>query len=98
MRYRIIEHDTDIEIHVHETGEHSQQLLASLQHCQEGRCGCPTDQYDRLEDMVVQTDPDKVTIQLHPRAGQRFDPEQVQEPGLHPRSSRQRRLTDAIRL
>ena len=78
MRYRITEHDADIEIHVHETGEHSRQLFASLQACQEGRCGCPTDQYDRLEDMAVQTDLDEVTIRLHPRAGQRFAPEQLQ--------------------
>ena len=78
MRYQITEHDAGIEIQVHQSGEHAPQLLASLRDCQQGRCGCPTDQYDRLEDMAVQTDTDDVTIRLHPRAGQRFDPEQLQ--------------------
>ena len=31
MRYQITEHDADTEIQVQETGEHTPQLLASLQ-------------------------------------------------------------------
>ena len=78
MRYEISERAEDVEIQVHETGEHASQLLASLQDCQEGRCTCPTDQYDRLEEMTVQTGVDELTIRLRPNTGQRFDTDQLQ--------------------
>ena len=77
MRYEIAEHGSDVEIHVRQTGEHGPELLASLEDCQQGRCGCPSDQYDRLEDMTVDATPDELTIQLHPRAGE-VDTSQLQ--------------------
>jgi hypothetical protein len=43
MRYDITEDGEAVEIHVQDTGERAPQVLASLQECQEGRCGCPTD-------------------------------------------------------
>ena len=78
MRYEMSEQDEDIQIEVHQTGEHTPQLLASLQDCQEGRCTCPTDQYERLEDMTLKTGADELTIRLRPHAGQRFDSGRLQ--------------------
>ncbi len=78
MRYEITQHDPDVEIHIRETGESTPQLLASLQDCRAGRCGCPTDQYDRLEDMTIDADANQLTVRLRPRTGQRFDPDQLQ--------------------
>lgn len=78
MRYEITEHQDDVEIRVRETGEHAPQLLDSLQGCQQGRCGCPTDQYERLEQMTIRTEIDELTIRLHPREGQRLDTGELQ--------------------
>lgn len=77
MRYRITEHDSEVEIHVGPLGERAPELLASLLDCQHGRCGCPTDQFDRLEDMTVRADAEELTITLKPRVGQRLDTEQL---------------------
>lgn len=53
MRYEITEHDDhEVEVRVHETGEPTPRLLASLQDCQHGRCDFPTDEDERLEDMA----------------------------------------------
>jgi hypothetical protein len=78
MRYEIAEHGRDVEINVRQTGEHAPELLASLEDCQHHGCGCPSDQYDRLEDMTVHATLDELTIQLHPRAGERLDTGQLQ--------------------
>lgn len=78
VRYEITEHEPEVEVHIHQTGERTPQLMASLQDCQQGRCGCPTDQYDRLEDMTIHTDLDQLTIRLRPRTGQHLDTEQLQ--------------------
>lgn len=73
MRYEITEDDNDVEIRLQQTGEHTPQLLAALEDCQQGRCGCPTEQYERLEDMSINTSVDELTIRLHPHDGQRLD-------------------------
>ncbi len=79
MRYGITERGEDVEIRLRQTGGHTPRLLASFQDCQQGRCGCPTDQYDRLENMTVHTGADDLAIQLRPRAGERLDIGQLQE-------------------
>jgi hypothetical protein len=78
MRYEISEQGKHVQIQIHQTGEHTPRLVASLQDCREGRCSCPTDQYDRLEDMTVQTGVDQLTVRLHPKPGQRLDTDQLQ--------------------
>ena len=40
MRYNITQDGEVVEIHVQDAGERAPQVLASLQECQEGRCGC----------------------------------------------------------
>lgn len=78
MRYQITERNDDVEIRIQQTADHAPAVLASLQDCQQGRCGCPTDQYDRLENMAIQTGADELTIRLHPHDGQRFDTTEIQ--------------------
>ena len=78
MRYRITEDaGAAVEIHVIADPEHQPQLLESLARCQSGHCGCPTDQYERLEEMHVQAKGEDVRIHLEPRLGQRFDTEEL---------------------
>ena len=77
MRYEITRDDNDVEIRLQQTGEQAPQLLAALADCQQGRCGCPTDEYERLEDMTIKTGVDDVTIRLHARDGQRLDTGQL---------------------
>ena len=73
MRYKITEPGDTVEIRVTETGNRAAQLLASMQECQEGRCACPTDQYERLDGMDVQSGDDAITVTLRPRVGERLD-------------------------
>ncbi len=77
MRYEITEQDTDVQIQVHDTAGRTEQLLASMQDCQQGRCSCPTDQYDRLAAMNVTATDDEVTVRLQPQPGQRLDPDEL---------------------
>ena len=73
MRYEMTERGEDVEIRVRDTGERAPRVLASMQECQEGRCGCPTDQYDRLAGMEVKVGDGEVSVSLHPRDGEQFD-------------------------
>jgi hypothetical protein len=78
MRYKITEHGAEVEILVQDAVGHAPQVLAAFQQCQQGRCGCPTDQYDRLADMAIEEAEDRVAVRLRPREGQRFDIDQLE--------------------
>jgi hypothetical protein len=77
MRYQITAHGDDVDIKVTGTAGRAEQLLASLQQCQQGLCACPTDQYDRLADMDVRTDDHAVTVRLTPRTGEYLDVDEL---------------------
>jgi hypothetical protein len=77
MRYDITEQDRDVEIHLHDAAGRTSELLGSMQDCQQGRCGCPTDQYDRLAGMDVEATDDEVTVRLQPKTGERFDTDEL---------------------
>lgn len=77
MRYDIRDEDGRVQVRVEEVRGRSLQLLAALQDCQEGRCGCPTNEYDRLAAMEVGGGEDEVRVRLDPKPGERLDAEQV---------------------
>jgi hypothetical protein len=52
-------------------------VLEALQECQEGRCGCPTDQYERLAGMDFATPDDEIRVTLRPRGGAALDTDAV---------------------
>jgi hypothetical protein len=74
MRYQITERESEIEIHVSDAAGHTTELLQSMQECQSGQCGCPTDQYDKLAAMDVDAGADGVTVRLQPLDGEHLDP------------------------
>ena len=78
MRYRITE-DAGATVHIDVVADPEQQpkLLESLAECQSGHCSCPTDQYERLENMDVQASGEGVHIRLEPRLGQRLDTDEL---------------------
>ena len=82
MKFEIRAQGTTVEISVHDVGRQQPQqpqLLQSLQECQSGSCGCPTDQYDRLAGMDLEAADGAVTLRLEPLPGQRVDPEQLRD-------------------
>lgn len=73
MHYEVTEHEDSVELRVIGTGDRAPALLASMQECQEGRCTCPTDQFNRLETIEVLSGDDNVTVSLRPSPGERLD-------------------------
>ena len=78
MRYEVEEQASGVEIRVSETGGHTASILRSMQTCQAGSCGCPSDQYDKLDAMDVDEGSDEVTLRLRPLPGERLDIEQIE--------------------
>lgn len=73
MIYRLLKQPTGLDIQITETKGKEQELLAAFQLCQEGRCGCPTDEYQKLERLEVQPEGGQIRLRLTPKPGATLD-------------------------
>jgi hypothetical protein len=70
MTYRIDEEDGNIDVHVERSGADDAELLAALVRCRDGRCDCPTDEYEKVEDMRIESDARGISVHLAVEPGQ----------------------------
>ncbi|MCA0306257.1 MAG: hypothetical protein LCH87_02615 [Actinobacteria bacterium] len=60
-------------------GDERGALLDSFDACAHGTCGCPTNEYDKLASMEVDSDGDAITIDLQTRPGEVIDPASISD-------------------
>ncbi len=48
-------------------------VLGALQECAQGRCTCPTSQYEKLDSVDIAAGPESVSVVLTPKAGDAID-------------------------
>lgn len=75
--YRIREEDAAVSIELTDVEGRQDELLDAFSECQTGQCSCPTDQYEKIAEMQLDTDEQQITIQLQPLAGERFDTDEL---------------------
>jgi hypothetical protein len=75
--YEIADVESQVEIRMHTTAQQEPCVIGSLQDCASGTCGCPTDQYDRLESMDLDTSGGSITVRLHPLPGEHLDTNEI---------------------
>lgn len=75
--YLIGRSPTAVAIELTEIGGKQQQLLEAFQVCAEGRCSCPTDEYDKFASMQLSGDEDRIDIRLEAKPGRDFDARQI---------------------
>ena len=75
--YQIREKGTAVSIKVTEVAGKQEELLQAFGECQTGQCSCPTDQYEKVAGMELDSDEEQITIQLQPVKGERFDTGQI---------------------
>lgn len=77
-RYQIDQNDDGLTIRVTETGPAGDRLLAAFQECREGRCDCPTNEYEKVSQLSVESEPDDaITLRLVAKSGERFDESEI---------------------
>ena len=75
--YRIREEGTAVAIELADVQGKQDELLQAFRECQTGQCSCPTDQYEKVAQMQLESDEQQITIQLHPHPGERFDTAEI---------------------
>jgi len=66
-------------IEVSEISGQQEQLLAEFQACQEGRCSCPTKEYEKLDSLNIESASGKVRLNLKAKSGQVLDRSEIQK-------------------
>ena len=68
-----------MDIKVDAQPEQKAELLNGFQKCQNGQCGCPTDEYKNIENINVQDDGDTIHITLQAKADVDIDQAEVEK-------------------
>jgi hypothetical protein len=76
-RYRIEENPEGVAIEVTEASGHQKELLDAFQECQSGHCTCPTDEYEKVQNMEIDAADDSISLRLKAKAGTRFDTDEI---------------------
>lgn len=66
-----------VAIEISGVGERRDAMLAALGECAEGRCSCPTDEYEKLETMDVEPSEDAIAIHLRAKPGATLDATEI---------------------
>ena len=76
-KFVIRESGPKLRITIDEVGNDPSAVLGALQECAQGRCTCPTSQYEKLESVDIAPGQDSVNIVLTPKAGETIDREAI---------------------
>ena len=69
-KYIIEKKNGELSVEIDSSSLNNTQLLEAFQRCREGRCDCPTDEYDKLESMRVDQAAERISLSLKAKPGQ----------------------------
>jgi len=62
-----------------QTAEEPAALLAAFKECQEGRCSCPTQVYEKVESLIVEQFPAGIMLSVKAKQGQSIDVGEIEK-------------------
>ncbi len=71
--FKVSETSAGLHVAVEQLGPRQEEALKALQECAEGRCTCPTPQYEKLQAVNVTAGQDRIDITLTPKPGESID-------------------------
>ena len=77
MDYLIRSRGETLHVDIPEPGEHRIRLLDSLTLCSQGKCECPTDEYQKLATFEVEERNGAIAFDLTAREGEVLDPVEI---------------------
>ena len=74
----IIKPDSEgLTVEVSEVLEQQEQLLSAFQACREGRCACPTNEYEKLDSLEIAAQGGEINLRLKAKSGQALDSNEI---------------------
>lgn len=79
MKYNIEKRNTGLEVEVWDAAECRAEVLEAFRKCQEGRCICPVAEHQKLDELSLECDTDRIALRLTAKAGQDLDDQAIKE-------------------
>ena len=76
--YKVSATGAGVAIQITGTGGRQGELLQAFGECAEGRCSCPTDEYEKLAAMDVQPGEDRIDIRIEAKPGTSLDTSEIE--------------------
>ncbi len=79
MEAKITPAGNGIQIDVTDLEGKKEQLLEAFQECSEGRCTCPTNEYEKVEALHVTDSDDAIQLSIIAKAEQQIDAAEIEK-------------------
>lgn len=79
MEAQIKTTENGIQIDVTDLEGKKEQLLEAFQECSEGRCTCPTQEYQKVEALDILDSSDAIQLSIKAKAGQQIDTAEIEK-------------------
>ena len=79
MKSKIISNKNGIDINVTELDGKKEELLEAFQECSEGRCSCPTQEYQKVEKMNVIDTEGTIQLSITSKADEVIDTKEIEK-------------------
>jgi hypothetical protein len=79
MKYQISKNPDGLEIRVADLEGNERQLMDAFRECQEGRCSCPTREYQKLGSLQVEQKNGEINLRLISRQGTELDQAEIEQ-------------------
>ncbi len=79
MKYKVDEKKGGIDIKVADVEGDKEKLLEAFRECQEGRCSCPTAEYQKLQSLEVEQSGDCIDLRLKSKPGETIDKAEIEK-------------------
>lgn len=79
MKYKIINHKGDINIHVSDIKANEEHLHKAFQRCKEGKCSCPTQEYEKVKSFQITNSNESIQLSIKTKDGEKIDIKEIEK-------------------
>lgn len=79
MKYTIDSKSDGLDIAIEDVKDKQEKMLEAFQACQQGRCSCPTNEYQKLDDIDIEQSHDGIQIHLTSKPGVHIDQAEIEK-------------------
>jgi len=79
MKSKIIKNKNGIDINITEVNEEKEKLLEAFQECSEGRCTCPTQEYEKVETLNITGDDKSIQLSIKSKENSVINTEEIEK-------------------
>ena len=81
MKSDIKKQNERVIVNISQVGNDKNKILKNLNDCKEGKCSCPTNEYEKISnlDIKIDEDFDEIIVDLEPKKDKKIDIQEIQK-------------------